>query len=468
MNNVGETCVTVTWLQLNAQLLRLTGEARFAEQLERVVLNQLLGAQKPDCSGWGYYVQMAGKKPYSSTLDGHCCLSSGPRGVALIPTFAMSADADGVVVNLYDAGTAKLVLHDGTAVALAIDTRFPTDSRVSIKVDPAAAHTFAVKFRPPAWCHGATVRINGDTAAPLSAGPEGYAALRREWRAGDTIELQLPLAPRVVVGDHLNEGRAALLYGPLVLAADDALLADAGQRATMITLPSTDAAVLGIVPEPAPDAVKTWPGAQAFRVKVVAGRNSAALKAGATFETRFLPFADAGGTGSRYRVWLPIASTVKKELSLLSEGTGSCSESWSDPELLNNEDLNDQTNIGNWPAVKEVWFAVTLDAPVAIRRVLFRNGRPSENGGWFDASAGKPRVQIQRTKGGEWETIGELADYPATTSSDRAGIPGKRDFTLRLAEPVSAAGVRVIGKPASGVNPNGSLVSCAELQAFAD
>src|SRR5207244_7706064 len=102
VNNVGETCVTVTWLQFNAQLLRLTGEARFAEQLEKVVLNQLFGAQCPDGAAWGYYVQMQGKKPYSSTLDGHRCLSSGPRGVALIPTFALSTDADGVVVNLYE------------------------------------------------------------------------------------------------------------------------------------------------------------------------------------------------------------------------------------------------------------------------------------------------------------------------------------------------------------------------------
>ena len=52
-NNVGETCVTVTWLQFNAQLLRLTGEARFAEQLEHVVLNQLFGAQQPDWQGVG-------------------------------------------------------------------------------------------------------------------------------------------------------------------------------------------------------------------------------------------------------------------------------------------------------------------------------------------------------------------------------------------------------------------------------
>src|SRR5208337_1108592 len=136
-NNVGETCVTVTWLQFNAQLLRLTGEARFAEQLEHVVLNQLMGAQKPDGSAWGYYVQMEGKKPYSSNLDGHCCLSSGPRGVALIPTFAWTTDANGVVVNVYDAGTAKLNLRDGTAVRLTTTTRYPGDGHIGLAVDPA-------------------------------------------------------------------------------------------------------------------------------------------------------------------------------------------------------------------------------------------------------------------------------------------------------------------------------------------
>src|SRR6185436_18007037 len=113
----------VTWLQFNAQLLRLTGEARFAEQIEKTVLNQLFGAQCPDGSAWGYYVQMQGKKPYSAVLDGHCCLSSGPRGVSLIPTFAVTTDADGVVMNLYDAGSANFKLRDHTAVTITTETK---------------------------------------------------------------------------------------------------------------------------------------------------------------------------------------------------------------------------------------------------------------------------------------------------------------------------------------------------------
>ena len=187
--NVGETCVTVTWLQFNAQLLRLTGEARFAEQLEQVILNQLFGAQRCDGSAWGYYVQMEGKKPYSSTLDGHCCLSSGPRGVALIPTFAVTTDADGVVVNLFDADTAKLTLRDGTPVTLTIETLYPRDERILMTVNPAGPKTFTIKTRMPAWCSAPSLQANGHPVK-VRAGPDGYAAVTRQWKAGDRLELR--------------------------------------------------------------------------------------------------------------------------------------------------------------------------------------------------------------------------------------------------------------------------------------
>src|SRR5207247_8473231 len=110
---------------------------------------------------WGYYVQMHGKKPYSSTLDGHCCLSSGPRGVALIPTFAASTDADGLVMNLYEAGTATLKLRDGTPVTLASETKYPSDERIRITVTPAIKKPFSVKLRIPTWCQDPRLEVDG-------------------------------------------------------------------------------------------------------------------------------------------------------------------------------------------------------------------------------------------------------------------------------------------------------------------
>ena len=118
--------------------------------------------------------------------------------------------------------------------------------------------------------------------------------------------------------------------------------------------------------------------------------------------------------------------------------------------------------------------ALGWDQPVSIGRVVFMHGRCFHDGGWFDASAqgagvaGKPKVQVRRDKGGQWETIGELDDYPATTATDKRGLKDGQAFILKLKEPVKAAGLRVLGKPASGDKPQQGFSSCAELQGFAE
>jgi DUF1680 family protein len=303
VDNVGETCVTVTWIQFNAHLLRLTGEARFADQLERVVLNQLFGAQKPDGTAWGYYVQMEGKKPYCSTLDGHCCLSSGPRGIALVPTFAASVDADGVVVNLYDAGSANLKLRNGNAVSLTTETIYPSDRKILITVDPGTSEPFALKARIPGWCNEPSIMVNGQTVE-AKFGSDGYAAIIRSWSKGDKVELNFKVEPRVIVGDHTNDGKIAIMHGPLVLAADESLLGAEGLPLESVKIGNPELAALAITPEPAPDVLKTWPHAQVFRIN--AGPPRAASPPA---EIRLIPFADAGSTGEPYKVWLPVTAS---------------------------------------------------------------------------------------------------------------------------------------------------------------
>ncbi len=464
MANVGETCVTVTWLQFNAQLLRLTGEARFAEQLERVILNQLFGAQRCDGSGWGYYVQMAGRKPYSSTLDGHCCLSSGPRGVALIPTFAVTTDADGVVLNLYDSGTAKLNLRDGTAVTLTTDTRYPSDGRVRIIVDPGEPKTFAVKARIPAWCTNSSVWVNAQLLKP-QPGADGYVAITRAWKKGDRIELRFKLRPRVVIGDHRNQGNLAVLYGPLVLAADQALLGGTNANLADLAAASTNLAVLDVRPEQAPKELRSWPSALVYRIHAIARRAVGSLKAGAPLEVRLVPFADAGASGTPYKVWLPLglASTSG---DVLLDGYETHSRMGNLEGSMIDEDFRSfVTTLRDRPGVED-WFAVTLDEPVTISQVVFAHGKTFHDGGWFDASAGKPRLQVKAAADAQWETVGELKDYPATTVTDPAGLKAGESFTCQLTNPIKALAVRVVGKPASGDNPRRAFSSCAELQAF--
>ncbi len=464
VNHVGETCVTTTWVQFNAQLLRLTGEAKFAEQLEKVVLNQLFGAQKPDGSAWGYYVQMEGKKPYSASLTGHCCLSSGPRGVALIPTFASSVDADGVVVNLYDAGTAKLKLRDGKSVVMTTETIYPSDGKIVITIDPESNAAFAFKARIPAWCRESTMKVNGQ---PIEAkrGDDGYAAIKRTWAKGDKVELNFKLEPRVIIGDHLNAGKIAVMFGPLVLAADEALLGAEGLTISAVGIGNPELSALAIKPEPAPESVKSWPGAQVFQMNAVSRRSTATAKAGAPMTIRLIPFADAGGLGKNYKVWLPLRTGDSQ--NLLLEGIESRSRKGNQDGSINDENPDSCVVTFDGNLAAEDWFAVTGDEPATIARVVFVHGRTFPNGGWFDASAGKPRIQIQTSKGGAWENAGELKDYPETTAASPSKLRGCESFSCQLSVPTKVFGVRVAGKPACGNNPKQSFASCAELQAFA-
>ncbi|HWI57577.1 MAG TPA: hypothetical protein VNZ22_10140, partial [Bacillota bacterium] len=360
---------------------------------------------------------------------------------------------------------AKLSLRDGTPVTLTTQTLYPHDGQVQITVDPAAKKkSFTLKLRVPAWCHSSSLRLNGKT---LTAKPEpdGYVALARKWSLGDRIELQLKLEPRVIVGDHKNTGKVAVLYGPLVLAADEALLASENLRLSSIAPAGAELTSLNLTPEPAPTALQSWPGAQVFRINAVARRTTDSLKAGSPLQIRLIPFADAGSTGSAYKVWLPL-SQPSVSANLLFDTQESRSRPGNLNGSISDEDFQSLVVTFNNQSANEDWFAVTLETPVTVNRVLFAHGKTFHDGGWFDASAGKPRLQVQLTKGGAWETVGDFNDYPLTTATDSAKLKDGARFTCQLAKPIQVVGIRVIGKPACGDNPQQAFASCAELQAF--
>ena len=184
----------------------------------------------------------------------------------------------------------------------------------------------------------------------------------------------------------------------------------------------------------------------------------------------FTTFADAGGEGGIYRVWLRARVCPARRApsaSLLSDGEESRSRQGNADGSIIDGDLGSYVVTFDQRPAKEDWFAVTLAEPVTIGRVVFAHGKSFHDGGWFDTRAGKPQVQVKREKNGKWETIGTLSDYPATTdTSGRMLAPGQRS-TLRLSSPVSAIAVRVVGVPACGDNPKQAFASCAELQAMA-
>ena len=284
---VAETCVTTTWIQLNLQLLRLTGDAKFANELEKSLYNHLAAAQNPRGDDWCYFTALEGVKRYDSEIT--CCHSSGPRGMALAPQTAYLkekiAGADALLVSTFETSSATVQLG-GNEVRVEQRSGFPFEGGSELRVQTGKPARFAMLIRAAPWAAPLGLKINGKSLNLRH--PARLAVIpARKWSSGDRVEIAFKLAARLAPGEHNNKGLAVLEWGPFVLAYDAALNPE---------LPP--ASKVGFADD---KPARLAPGRGALRV--LADVKSAALsgmKAGV-----FAPFADAGAGGGEYRVWLP-------------------------------------------------------------------------------------------------------------------------------------------------------------------
>lgn len=188
-----ETCSILAWLQLNRELLAISGQARYAEEIERTAYNDLLGAMAPDGEDWCYYSFPNGKRVH--TTYWRCCKSSGAMAVEELPAIAYTQAATGnIYVNLLGPGAAEFDHPNTGTLRLRQDTRYPFDGTITLALELERSARFAISVRIPQWAEGATLRINGTphVAAPV---PGEYAVIEREWNNGDEIALDLPMSP---------------------------------------------------------------------------------------------------------------------------------------------------------------------------------------------------------------------------------------------------------------------------------
>ncbi len=455
-SDIGETCVTVTWIQLNTQMLRLTGESRFANELERSYYNHLAASQQPDGAKWCYYTPLEGQKPYTNSTN--CCLSSGPRGMALLPQIAylkyLHNGSQGLAVNLFETSKAKLSLGD-QSVTIEQQSGFPRVGSSLLTLRMARPATFGLKVRTPSWAAPLMLRVGKSRS--ISGAREGWTVMApRLWKDGDQVRISFNLSARIVAGEHSNAGRAATLWGPLVLAYDENLNAG-GPSFRSVALDAGQA-----VPALQVLARSVAPGAPlVFEAKLRTASSQATKKA------LLIPFAQAGSSGGRFAVWLRTPENLEQSASLLASGQPIFSRRGNLMGDISDGDTSTYAVTYDGARAAQDWFGITLSEPQTIGHVVFAHGHCFHDGGWFDARQGKPQIQAQREKGGAWQTLGTLGDYPATTSTDRAGLKDGQEFTLRLSEPQRIIALRVIGQPASGDQSNQAFSSCAELQAFA-
>lgn len=203
-----ETCSLLAWMQLNREMLLLTGEARYAQEIERTAYNDLLGAMAPDGEDWCYYSFANGRRVH--TTYWRCCKSSGAMAVEELADVAYTVAPDGTLsVNLLGPGEAAFDLRTQGDVLLRQVTGYPFDGRVELHVELERPAKFALQLRVPDWAEGANIQCNGQLQAGLAV-RGGYARLEREWHPGDVLVLDLPMAPKLrrQANRNVQESRA--------------------------------------------------------------------------------------------------------------------------------------------------------------------------------------------------------------------------------------------------------------------
>ncbi|CAN5236871.1 glycoside hydrolase family 127 protein [soil metagenome] len=224
-----ETCANIGNLLWNYRMLQITGEAKYADIMELELYNAILsgvnlGGTKffytnPLSASDDYPYQMrwmGGRQPYIRLSN--CCPPNTVRTMAEVSSYAYSISEKGLWVNLFGGSQLNTTLKDGSALRLTQTTNYPWDGAVTLQLEQAPAKPFSVFVRIPGWCQGATINVNGTTLSKAVQSGE-YAEINRAWKAGDKVEINLPMPVKLIESNPLveeNRNQVAVKRGPIV------------------------------------------------------------------------------------------------------------------------------------------------------------------------------------------------------------------------------------------------------------
>lgn len=218
-NQGPETCNTYNMMRLTRGLFLSKPDASFIDYYERAMFNHILSSQHPDRGGFVYFTPMRPRhyRVYSHPQKSFwCCVGSGLENHAKYGELVYSHEGANLFVNLFLSSS----LHwKEKGVVISQDTQFPFSETSVITVKAAPSEAFAIHIRYPSWVkEGAlSVKVNGK-AMRISAKPSSYVELKRKWKNGDVIQVNLPMHTKV---EYLpdNSPWASFVHGPIVLAA---------------------------------------------------------------------------------------------------------------------------------------------------------------------------------------------------------------------------------------------------------
>jgi hypothetical protein len=264
-----ETCAAIASVMTSWRLLLITGQARYADLLERTLYNGFLAGVSLDGRSYLYVNplqvraestgaaddpnyhhvspqqvragpagaagdQSAGRKPWFRCA---CCPPNIMRLLASLQHYLAAAGPDGLWLSQYASGTFSAGLA-GQRAEVEVSTDYPWRGQISLRVTATGGQPWGLHLRVPAWCSGAEISVNGLPQAAEPAG--GWLHLVRRWQPGDVVELDLPMPARLTTGHPRADairGCVAIERGPLVYCLEQADL-PAGARLDDVAIDS--------------------------------------------------------------------------------------------------------------------------------------------------------------------------------------------------------------------------------------
>lgn len=193
--HIVETCATMSWMQLTQNLLELTGDTKYADAMERLMINHVFAGQDAATGVCRYHTAPNGVKPEGYFHGPDCCTASGHRVISLLPTFLYAVKGDQLFINQYL--PSEYVSKD---FAMTITGSYPEGESLQITVDKISGKSKKISLRIPSWCENASVAVNGVSVLKVEKG--SYLLLDRKWRPGDKIEIRFPMNVEWVKRDN--------------------------------------------------------------------------------------------------------------------------------------------------------------------------------------------------------------------------------------------------------------------------
>lgn len=235
-NQVHETCTATDMQWTLGYMLEATGDAKWADLIEKICFNAGMGSVTKDFKSHQYYSgpnqciadsmsshwnshvwfcrESTYRMAYRLNFGVFCCTGNINR---LLPVFSsrmwMTKGDDGIVASLYSPSTYTTKIgKNGEEVTIDEMTNYPFDENVKFKISTKEATAFSLWVRIPEWCKKGSITINGKKSA-IKCEQSTYVEVKRSFQNGDVVSVDLPMEVQVV---PWQENGMAFERGPLV------------------------------------------------------------------------------------------------------------------------------------------------------------------------------------------------------------------------------------------------------------